>query len=740
MPLAHSANALGQEQDLEDHLRNVAEMAGKFAAPWGAIALATVAGWLHDIGKLDPAFQQYLLMNRSAPGTPKRGPDHKGAGALLAAQARLDPLCFLIQGHHGGLRAQRDVKVWLAERQKEAAPSEAISIALKHFPHLDSLLRATAALPPPIVDHHDMSSLDLYLRMLFSALVDADFLDTERHFQPSRHLSRVVAPSVTELWHAFTTNQAQLSGQRNDKVNQIRHRVYVDSLAHATEPAGFFRLTGPTGIGKTRLSLGFALRHAQEHGLQRIIYAIPYTSITEQTASEFRRIFATHPHVVLEHHSAVHGHDPEGTPTQEETWARLAAENWDAPIVVTTTVQLFESLHAASTSSCRKLHNLACSVIVLDEAQMLPTHVLAPILDTLKQLVTRYGASVIFCTATQPALDESLGRYGLTDVREIVPDPAALFAELKRVEYSLPARDERWSWERIANTMTERSQALAIVNTRAHAVGLLAALRAQVGEQNADSIFHLSTWMCGAHRQATLAAVRHKLQAGEACWLISTQVVEAGVDLDFPKVLRALAPLDRIVQAAGRCNRNGRLDELGQVIVFVPEDGGLPRGAYSIGVAETLTFLQDGAPDLHDPEVYSQYFRSFYARLDLDARHVQDARHVRRLDFPEVERAFRMIEEETIPVVITTRDVPALANNPANELLEQLRHAQGTARGILRQLQPYIVGLRSQQISHALQRHLAEEVIPGLYQWHGDYDQTSGILLDSVADARTLVQ
>ncbi len=638
------------------------------------------------------------------------------------------------------MHAQSDLKVWLAERQTDAAACEALATALTQFPKLDVMLRATATLPPPPFVRSDSTALDLYLRMLFSALVDADFLDTERHFQPDRHAKRSSAPTIAKLWQAFSENQRQLSGRKVDWVNEMRHRVYVDSLTHAEESPGFFRLTGPTGIGKTRLSLGFALRHAQKHDLKRIIYAIPFTSITEQTASEFRKVFAVYPHAVLEHHSAIHSHDPEGTPTREETWARLAAENWDAPLVVTTTVQLFESLHAASTSGCRKLHHLARSVIVLDEAQMLPTHVLKSILDVLKQLVSHYGATVIFCTATQPALDESLGRYGLSDVREIVPNPPTLFAQLKRVEYTLPRPGERWSWERVATKMAEQGQALAIVNTRANAVATLAALWEQVGEQAKGDVFHLSTWMCGAHRQATLETVRRRLHLGKDCWLVSTQVVEAGVDLDFPLVLRALAPLDRIVQAAGRCNRNGKLEGFGQVIVFVPEDGGLPRGAYSIGVNETLTFLQDGEPDLHDPDVYARYFRSFYSRLELDVRGVLSARNSNRLDFPEVERAFRMIEEETVPVVITTQRVPALAGNPAERLLAKLPYAQGGARGLMRQLQPYIVGLRPQQIRQAQQDHLVEEVIPGLYHWLGEYDPTSGILFDGVLDAANLVQ
>ncbi len=316
--------------------------------------------------------------------------------------------------------------------------------------------------------------------------------------------------------------------------------------------------------------------HAIHHYLDQVIVAIPYTSIIEQTADVYRGIFGEEDGLVLEHHSAVVVDDQENSPvTAQQAWPRLASQNWDAPVVVTTTVQLFESLFANRPGRCRKLHNLARSVIVLDEVQTLPPDLLEPILDVLRQLVAHYGTTVVLSTATQPALDESPYLHGLPNVQEIIPTPERYFQKMQRVHYEVPAASQRWTWLEVAERLRSERQALAIVNTKGDAMALLDAL----GNQAA---LHLSTLMCGAHRRATLEEVRRRLKEGDPCLLVSTQVVEAGVDLDFPVVLRAVGPLDRIVQAAGRCNREGRL-EAGQVIVFNPTEGGVPRGAYRAG-------------------------------------------------------------------------------------------------------------------------------------------------------------
>lgn len=609
MAIAHTKNVLGNRQDLLDHLTNVAERAAAFATRYEAAELARLAGLLHDIGKFNPAFQQYLLAAEGQPRGSTRGPDHKGAGARLAEMAAPELLkailAFIIAGHHGGLSDFSALKDWLRERGADPAIPTAIATAQLAIPQLG----AFPSLSYPLYIQTVQDS-ELFTRMLFSALVDADFLDTEQHFTGGKTGGRGVYPRLDTLERQFERNQHALTGQAHDQVNVIRHEVYQACRAAAALPPGFFRLTVPTGGGKTRSSLAFALRHALTHGLSRVIYAIPYTSITEQTASEFRTIFSNK-RAVLEHHSALPSFEDASLPTAGQVWMRLAAENWDAPLIVTTTVQLFESLMARTPSACRKLHNIAGSVVILDEAQTLPTKLLTPILDVLRALVANYHVTVVLCTATQPALDSAQsGFQRLENIREIVPEPERFFVALKRVTYAAPQADEQWSWGQVAEHIRKERQALAIVNTRADAVALLDAL------DDPDAL-HLSTWMCGAHRRAVLDEVRRRLAQGEPCRLISTQVIEAGVDVDFPVVLRAMGPLDSIVQAAGRCNRNGRLAELGRVIVFQPEEGKLPPGSYRTGTDISHNFMQVAEFDFHDPAMYRRYFEDFYTRSTL---------------------------------------------------------------------------------------------------------------------------
>jgi CRISPR-associated endonuclease/helicase Cas3 len=387
--------------------------------------------------------------------------------------------------------------------------------------------------------------------------------------------------------------------------------------------------------------MAFALKHALVHGLDRVIVAIPYTSIIEQTADVYRNIFGETS--VLEHHSAViTGHDGCDPLSYQDVWSRLASENWDAPIVVTTTVQLFESLFAHRPSACRKLHNIARSVLVLDEVQTLPPQLLTPILDVLQDLVEHYSVSVVLCTATQPALQDGPYLKGLSNIREIVPDPPRYFAALRRVHYTLPAADERWDWERVAVEMRNTAQCLAIVNTKPDALQLLDAL-------NDSTALHRSTLLCGAHRRDVLHEIRRRLDIGEPCRLIATQVVEAGVDLDFPLVLRAIGPLDRIVQAAGRCNREGRLAS-GRVVVFWPAEGKVPPGAYRTGTDTAISLLSRPQVDLHDPTLYRTYFELLYQAVETDVKGIQNLRQA--LDYPEVAQRFRLIEDDTAAVVV----------------------------------------------------------------------------------------
>ncbi len=693
---AHSRNRAGRRHPLVDHLRRTAELAAAFAAPFGGAELAQAAGLLHDLGKASPAFQSYLLEAERGLG-PSHGPDHKAAGAVLAAQLGLDPLALLVQGHHGGLRDRSDAAVWLRTHLR----SEEVRRTMENLPaELDQLLR----FDPPSVPNLDRREAELFLRMLFSALVDADFLDTEAHFAPETAAERArPMPGPAQLLERLEDHLRRLeAGVPLTPVNRARAEIHAACLAAAELPPGLFRLAVPTGGGKTLAGMAFALKHALEHGMRRVIVAVPFTSVTEQTADVHRKVWGPDP--VLEHHSAL---DPEDLPDpRRRLWMRLAAENWEAPIVVTTTVQLFESLFGRTTSRTRKLHNLARSVILIDEAQALPVGLMRPIVEMLRLLCACYGCSVVLSTATQPVADvPGLGWLG--EGRDLVPEPRRFFDRLRRVEWVTV--DERWSAERVAAEAARSPQALVVLNTRRGAMRQL--------DRCGREALHLSTLLCGAHRRRVLEEVRRRLGQGEPCLLVTTQVIEAGVDVDFPLVLRAVAPFDSVVQAGGRCNREGRL-ERGRTVVFVPEEDRLPPGAYRAGAEITAGMLRRPGLDFDDPGAAGAYFHQLYGLLDTDERRVLEAQ--RDLAYERVAERFRMIPDAGEPVVVPygpeadrLHGLLASASNP------------GEARDTLRRLQPYLVELWPEELALARRRGWIEE--GPLPLWTGPYDQVRGV-------------
>ena len=703
MAFAHSCNEQHERQDLLDHLRSVGECAAEFAGPLGAGAAGRFLGLCHDIGKFSPEFQRYLLESEANPKRRGHGPDHKGAGAILAAGV-LGPLALAIQGHHGGLHSPAELKAWLVERQRDPLTGQAIALAMNALPELQS-----KSVPLPAYVEGDALAAEMFIRLLFSALVDADFLDTERHFSPTRPLARSNGPSLSDLWARLARDQKTLSGWRSDAVGQARHAIYQACLAAAERAPGLFRLTVPTGGGKTRSAMAFALRHALLHGQQRVIVAIPFISITEQTADVYRRIFedpADAAPVVLEHHSAA-------ITDEDDEWARLAAENWDAPIVVTTTVQLFESLFADNPSRCRKLHRLANSVLILDEAQALPPGLLTPCLDALAQLAAHYGTTVVLSTATQPAF-EAIPAFRQVAATEIVPEPGRYFDALRRVSWEWRS-DSPLSWLRVAEIMRGERQALAVVNTKRDALNLLDALA------DPDAL-HLSTLLCGAHRRRAIAEVRRRLTAGEPCRLVSTQVIEAGVDLDFPVMLRALGPLDALIQAAGRCNREGRLDH-GRVLVFAPAEGHVPPGSYRTATGVTQAILARGGLDLSGPEAPWAYFEELFHTLDTDSEHIQPGRQA--LDYPGVAERFKLIRDDSESVAVrygTVAEIEAL-----DAILTRLRRGEGRGRHLLRALQPYLVTVRRREAERWRRNGMIAPVAPGLGEWLGEYDPVLGL-------------
>jgi CRISPR-associated endonuclease/helicase Cas3 len=464
--------------------------------------------------------------------------------------------------------------------------------------------------------------------------------------------------------------------------------------------------------------LAFALRHACEHGLGRVVVAVPCTSITDQTAREYRRILGEG--AVVEHHSQVEITEAESD-APEAVRERLATENWAAPVIVTTTVQLFESMFAERPGKVRKLHNLAGATIVLDEVQTLPSALLEATLDGLQTLAREYKSSIVFCTATQPAFEAipCLRDFGDLAVREMVPGYAAHFAALRRVEYEV--RAEPLGWDDLANEVGAQRQALVIVNTRRDAMALLDGLEGD------GHVFHLSTLLCGAHRRRVLNGISRRLKMGIAVRAICTQVVEAGVDLDFPVVYRAIGPLDRIVQAAGRCNREGKLEGGGRVIIFQPREGGAPRGTYQKGMEQAKLLIErEGAAGLHEPDVYREYFERLFSYEDLDAKKVQVCR--RELDYPETARRYRFMEE-SVPAVVSYGEAEA-------RLADWQR---GPSRERWQKLQLYVVNFMVWEAKRLEAEGWLQQLSEGLYYWLGKYDRVRGVVADA-RDPSDLIQ
>ena len=694
---------------LDVHLLRVASKARNFAQVFNASEIAYLLGLWHDIGKVNPEFQNYLIAQnegRQHPSVP-----HAIWGAALAYrifnQGRWQEIALPILGHHAGLhdRGEADTKLsHFLQQQPDCL------LTMK-----EALKNLNASVPNfklPVLTQHQR---EFFIRMTFSALVDADYLDTESHFDPAKAERRGEYPSLGELWEKLQTAQQRIISD-STPVNRIRHDVYEACLQSAPLPPGLFRLTVPTGGGKTRSGLAFALRHAIENELRRVVVAIPYTSITTQTAQTYRDILGED--ALLEHHSAIPlPDDTNDRQDQDYMRRKLASENWDAPLIVTTTVQLFESLFANHPGKVRKLHRLARAVIVLDEVQTLPPELLAPTLDVLKLLATPvetggYGSTVVLCTATQPAFEDSrwLEAFQGTEIQEIVPDYRRHFAELEqlgRVSYS--RRPDKMEWHELAEEIRQREQILVVLNTRKNALALLDALG------KAPNVFHLSTLLCGAHRQSVLAEIKTRLDLNnpQPVLLISTQVVEAGVDLDFPEVWRATGPLDRIVQAAGRCNREG-LRATGKVVIFDPIEGGAPRGPYKVGMEQARFLLETQPIDrLHDPEIFRDYFKRVFDIVDTDRKRIQSYRA--ELNYPEVAKRYRLIESDTVSVVA-----------PYGEGLQRLEDWKTvpTQRNWQR-LQPYLVNLFRHEIRE--KQDWLEPITPDLYVWTGGYDNTLGL-------------
>lgn len=681
---AHSVEGGAEDcwQTLAQHLTAVSALAAEFAKPFNGQELAGAAGLLHDIGKYTTEFQRRL----------KGGPpvDHATWGAKLAIERYPGPghvIAYAIAGHHAGLANGVGEGRRTSLRNRLDGPLPVL------LPDWENEIRLPTKLAPPkgMVSQDRKRAafqLTMLVRMVFSCLVDADFLDTEAFYASAeaaggRRRRAEELPPLAALKEALDRRLARFDPSASD-VAGIRARILRHVREQAACAPGLFSLTVPTGGGKTLASLAFALDHALRHGLERVIFVIPFTSIVEQNAAVFREALGPWGDAaVLEHHSAF-ADDFRDREAREKT--RLAMENWDSPIVVTTAVQFFESLFADRPSRCRKLHNVANSVVVLDEAQTIPLHVLRPCVAALDELARNYRSSVVLCTATQPALLAPKFEDGFAPerVRELAPDPDELARQLKRVRVRhVGILDDA----ALVEQLRQSDRVLCIVNNRRHARALYDGIADLPGAR------HLTTLMCARHRSRVLAEIRDDLEHRRPCRLVATSLIEAGVDVSFPKVLRAEAGLDSIAQAAGRCNREGIWKaEDSEVLVFAnANEEWAPPAELAVFAAAAGEVLRQLAPEddpLH-PTALRAYFEKLYWQKGSQALDRNDllglvsSSKPASLPMDTLAEKFRMIESVQCPVIVPW-------DQEARQALRDLEYAEG-AVGIARRLQPYVV-------------------------------------------------
>ncbi|GIO16510.1 CRISPR-associated helicase Cas3 [Cohnella xylanilytica] len=714
---------------LSDHSQGTARLAELFSSKFHSGEWGRAAGLAHDAGKGRLQWQKYLRLksgyDEEAHLEGKSGKiphaihgaelvEHlygKGIGRILA---------YCIAGHHTGLPD------WSASEGTGRASLQYQKTQVKDLDQIvDSVIEKLLPAKPSHPPWKFTSGLDLslWIRMLFSSLVDADFLDTEGYMDHVKALHRGGYRSISELLERFNRFCEELDQQSaNTKVNEIRKNIRARCIQIASKKQGVFSLTVPTGGGKTLSSLAFALEHARIHQLSRIIYVIPYTSIVEQNAEVFRA--AVGEDQVIEHHSNL---DEDDTTIQ----SRLASENWDAPLIVTTSVQFFESLFASKPSRCRKLHNIARSVVVLDEAQLVPVEFLAPILESMRLLVDRYHVSFVISTATQPAFKERVvdGKLfkGLKAVTEIMgneEDINSLYQSLARNRVQFPNDLNVVSrWEEIAEELKQYEQVLCIVSDRQSC--------RELHKLMPRGTYHLSALMCGQHRSDIIREIKRKLKDRIPVRVISTQLVEAGVDLDFPVVYRALAGLDSIVQAAGRCNREGELPDMGKVVVFTPPRNS-PEGILRKAAETTRSLVMANHDAVSNYVVFEKFFEELYWKANsLDKEGIVALLDPNRNDPGECSIFFRTAAKK-FKIMDDSSQKTILVRYGEGDRLINLFKSKGPDRWLMRKLQRYTVSVYNNNFNELGRRGVIEEICPQIYALSSrlNYSEDIGLLVE----------
>lgn len=708
--IAHSENAEGNEHDLKDHLSEVARIMEKFVSGLTFKKVFRFTGLTHDLGKYQPAFQRYLREGGRRGSVP-----HASWGAGLSKKFSQIEASFAIDGHHKGLPDKGDLMADLYEFDE---PEHTLFNSIRTEFFKENKIKETDL----IYSDTGLRGTDkeLFIRMLFSALTDADWLDTEGHFESAISELRIAKKFTPEILLAKLEHEL-IGKSKEGNINILRNKVLTYAISKAQSATGFYSMTLPTGMGKTLASVSWALHHAQHNSLKRIIIVLPFISIIDQTAKELKRIFGKE--WVLEHHSNFNEDEEDNKEIEDESiqnesyTRRLATENWDYPIIVTTSVQFFESLFGNKPSQCRKVHNIAQSVVIFDEVQTLPKELVLPTLSMLKNVQKVMGTSFLFCTATQPAFEKSEGFNGIENIQSLVENPKEVFDATRRVRYLAVDDYQPISIEELSGKVLEQNDsALCIFNTKEQALLFFNTIK-----DNADyQTFHLSTSMFPVHRKRVIGNIRSRLKNKEKILVSSTQLIEAGVDFDFPCVFREIAPLESIIQSAGRCNREGKMHEDGNVFIFAIEDAGAPSKQYRSLAKFANKLYKDNEALLYEHDFFGEYYRKIF-RLFIpeDIKNIEKARL--GFNFKTVAGAYHLIESKTTPIFILCDE--------SKEFYEQIRYKPFLSRDDYRAMQQYSVQVYENFMRENIGK-LGKEP-QGYWKWNGGYSDQYGISTDN---------
>jgi CRISPR-associated endonuclease/helicase Cas3 len=719
---AHSENDRHEKHLLSDHLCETAKFTESFTWKLAYKPVFYLAGLMHDLGKYQREFQRYLETGGKRGSVP-----HASWGAGWSRLRRLIEASVAIDGHHKGLPNN---SAWKSDtepfRREEVEGFHEIvktflsdlGIEIDSFNALESL------------SFSDASEREIFIRYLFSALTDSDWLSTEKHFNKIAFDTRssLVLP-VDEL---ISKLEMEFSKKpRNGTINLMRNETRFQALQKADMPCGFYSLALPTGMGKTLTSMAWALNHAKKNRLKRIIVVLPFVNIIDQTAQILKEIFGDD--WVLEHHSG-YNEDEKTIGENEKNYSvieqrkKLACENWDYPIIVTTTVQFFESLFSNRPSRCRKVHNIAESVVIFDEVQTLPKEVVLPTLQMLKNVLPIMKTSFLFCTATQPAFEKRENFDGIDNITPLIENPDELYEGTKRVKYYFINDLSPVDSGRLLEIASQETKSILVIfNTKKAALEFYNSAK---NNQCRERQYHLSTAMCPSHRKNVIENIRTDLKAGKNILVSSTQLIEAGVDFDFPVVFRAIAPLEAIIQAAGRCNRENKLGKSGgKVFLFKLFDSGMPDKTYAACATHAEEFLRTDMNQLHDWRAFNKYY-SQVVRLyvDPDRYKVNTARG--QFNFQVVNDSYHIIRNQTDPLFVFQ------FNDESRSLFHAVEHKKFLSREDFRKLQPYTV----QVYKHFLLQHakLCKLMPQGFTVWYGGYDMDTGISVEPL-DADKMV-